>query len=284
MNRAMRFVCAAAGAACLFAPAAAENGETGWTDTAEFSFVATDGNSESTSFGFKNTAVRGWEKATLTIRASGIRVESEDGDPIAVGTPGSFQVIDPPTSVKTENYALNGRYDREISERLFWFAGVGWDRNEPAGIENRYIAEGGVGNVWRDDERIRFKTNYGVTYTKQDEVDPSPGFDDTFFGARGAWDYLHRLTDTTTYTNVLVVDLNLDETDDWRADMQNGLAVAMSERLSLKVGLQLLYDNEPSFEQLALFDSVGGTQIGTVLARLDELDTIVTASLVMDFE
>ena len=47
-----------------------------------------------------------------------------------------------------ENYYLRGRYDRNITERFFWYGGVGWDRNEFAGIKNRMTVFGGVGNLW----------------------------------------------------------------------------------------------------------------------------------------
>lgn len=256
---------------------AEEKAAKGWSDTAEFSFVATEGNSESTSLGFKNVLVREWDRSSLTFRAGGIRVESTGPREAVNGV-----VRDGPSETTADNYYANGRYDRKITRRLFWFAGAGWDRNRPAGIENRYVVEAGVGNVWFDRDTLKFKTNYGITYTDQEDVVPTPGVDETFLGARFAWSYLNKLTETTTYTNVFAVDENLDETSDWRADMTNGLAVAMSERLALKVGLQLLYDNEPALELVPNSDGAGNP-LPPVPFVLDELDTILTVSLVVDF-
>jgi hypothetical protein len=79
---------------------------------------------------------------------------------------------------------------------------------------------------------------------------------------------------------VLVLDDNLDETSDWRADMANGLAVAMSDNLALKVGLQLLYDNEPAIELIPNTPAPPAE----VPFELDEMDTILTTSLVVDFK
>jgi len=254
----------------------ADDQEKGWSDTAEVSFVATDGNSESSSLGFKNTAIREWEKSSLTIRAGGIRVETTTITRTAVD---GVVTEDKDTETTAENYYLNGRYDRMIHDRLFWYAGAGWDRNEFAGIENRYVAEGGVGNVWRDTKELKLKTNYGLTYTDQEDVVDDPTVDDSFLGARFSWDYLNKLGANTTFTNVLVLDENLDETSDWRADMLNGLAVAMNEHLALKLGLRLMYDNEPAID---LVDNVG-TGPAQVPYPLEELDTILTISLVADF-
>jgi putative salt-induced outer membrane protein YdiY len=248
----------------------------GWSDEAEFSFVATDGNSESMSLGFKNKTVRKREKSELIFRAGGIRVESTTFGRAAI----DGVVIETKTSETTaENYYANGRYEQKIHERLFWFAGGGWDRNEFAGIQNRWIVESGVGNIWHDTDDLKFKTDYGVTYTDQEDVNPNPAVEDSFLGGRFSWDYLNKLGANSTYTNTFIFDLNFDETSDWRGDMDNGLAVAMTGRLALKVGLRLLYDNEPAIEQ------VPNTGIGppTVPFPLEELDTILTVSLVVRF-
>ena len=74
------------------AAAGAEDEPRRWSDTAELSLVATSGNTESSSLGFKNILVGSWEKSEVTVRASGIRVETEKGSRRAVGVPGSFTV------------------------------------------------------------------------------------------------------------------------------------------------------------------------------------------------
>jgi putative salt-induced outer membrane protein len=246
--------------------------KTGWSDTAEFSYVMTSGNSESSTLGFKNTALRKWTNALFTLNAGGIRVETttitRDED-----TSGMLDITET-TEPTAEAYYLNGRYDRNITERLFWYAGAGWDRNTFAGIENRYVVEGGLGNVWFDQEDHKFRTLYGLTFTDQEDVDPDPTVDDSFVGAKFSWSYLNQFGSNTTYENVFALDLNLDETDDWRGNMINSIAVAMSERLALKVSHQILYDNMPSLV------SVGTTPL---LVELDDTDTIFTASLVVNF-
>jgi len=273
-----------AGSLLVFTPSARAEEPTGWTDTAELSLVATSGNSENTTFGFKNQLRRAWDRSSFQLDAGGIRVESKTFTRFAVGAPTSFNVVETSvTDVTAENYYLIGRYDRKITDRFFWFAGGGWDRNEFAGIKNRYNGFGGVGNVWVDTETVKFRTDYAISYTKQDDLIDVPGVSDDFVGVRVGWNYLHQFGANTTYVNDLIIDENLDETQDYRANMINSVAVAMNSRVALKVGLQWLYDNEPSFEGVTLFDVPGGTVLGTVPAQLDELDTVLTASLVVNF-
>lgn len=253
-----------------------------WTDAAEFSFVATAGNSETSTFGFKNSLARVWEKSSFELKAGGIRGESttksrsvDPLNPVIVETS--------TTHLTAENYFLNGRYDRKITTRFFWYSGAGWDRNRFAGIQNRYSGVGGVGNVWVDADRVKFRTDYALSYTKQENVVKVAGVHDSFLGVRLSSKFLHKLGAVTSYGNDLVVDENLDETSDFRADMTNWVTVSMSARLALKVSLQWLYDNEPSFESIAdpgdLLPPLGPT----ASAQLDDLDTVFTASLVANF-
>ena len=78
------------------------------------------------------------------------------------------------------------------------------------------------------------------------------------------------------------VDENLADTDDARVRFANALAVSMSRRLALQVGLLLLYDHQPSLVDLPLFD-VQGTPSGSVAARAATLDTTFTVSVVLSF-
>lgn len=262
---------------------AAEEAPT-WTDEAELSYVATGGNSESSTLAMRNTLTGALGEATVTFEAGALRAETTSISRVAVGTTGGFTVQENSlTELTAENYFLRGRYDRPISERLFWFAGAGWDRNEFAGIKNRTYAMGGVGHVWFDDDGGRFQTDYGLTYTDQEDVVVDPTASASFLGYRLGWDYLRNLGATTSYGNVLILDGNADRTSDYRADMTNSLAVSMSERLALKVSLQLLFDNEPSLAALPLFSADGAPLEALVLAPLDDLDTVFTAALVIKF-
>jgi len=266
---------------------AADEERTGWSDVAELSLVSTAGNSESSTFGFKNALIRAGESSNLEIRAGGIRAEADTITRFAVGPdPGYSLQETTDTAVTAENYYLHGNYKRLISEKLFWYAGGGWERNRFAGIDNRYLVEGGVGNIWRDDDVLKFRTQYSVTMTKQDDVVPRPDADDTWVGARAGWNYLNKFGANTTYENVLVVDANLEDSSRWRGDMINSVSVSMSARLALKVSLQWLYENEPAFTEVERFTTLGPPPVSSgemVPFQLDELDTVLTASLVVNF-
>ena len=249
-----------------------------WSDVAEFSYVATAGNSQVNTLGFKNLLKRTWDKATFEMKAGGVRSESTTRS-WTVLTTGEIDEQST-TNLTAENYYLNGRYDREITKRFFWYGGAGWERNRLAGLDSRYWGAGGVGNIWMDTDTIKFRTDYSLTYTMQKDVVQAPDTKDNFLGARFAWVYSHKFGANTTYGNDFVLDENLDDTSDFRGDMTNWVAVAMSDKLALKVGLQWLYDHVPAYVEA---NDPGPYTAGPDLVELDTLDSIFTASLVVKF-
>ena len=57
----------------------------------------------------------------------------------------------------------------------------------------------------------------------------------------------------------------------------------LSSRLALKVSLQLLYDGRPSLIDLAVVDPAGAPTGDAVRVELDELDSVLNVSLVVNF-
>jgi len=257
--------------------AAQDERTSGWSDVAELTFVLTAGNASSSTFGFKNTSEYLWEKTSFKLSAGGVRAESGITVRTATGTPESFTVSETTEKeVTAEAYFLKSRMDRTLGESAFLYGGADWDRNTFAGIRNRYGFVSGAGRSWFDEDSRRFKADLGLTYTIQEDVVEAPGVDDSFFGLRGSYDFFHTLTESTGLSSVLVVDQNLNTTEDLRADWTNSIAVAMSERLALKTSLRLLFDNKPAFTAVPLGD-------GQVLTPLGKVDTVFTVAIVANF-
>ena len=258
-----------------------EDKDEGWRDSAELSFVQTSGNTDTSTLGFKNRTWRRWEKKALEFNVGGVRAKSSDAR-FASGTPTNFVVVEPSPKLTAENYWLDGKYYQRIRPSFYWQAGAGWTRDEFAGVKNRYVVFGGVGNVWADKEKLKWRTDYSLSYTKQEDVVDDPEFPDTYLGIRATSNFSLNFGKSSSYGNDTILDLNLDLTEDWRLDMTNWVTVTMTTHLALKVGLQWRYSNAPRLEGLDLKDATG-TVVGTVDVPLEELDSLLTASLVVDF-
>lgn len=321
MGRSPRWVGALALSACS-AGFAAEDPKTAqsakaWTNETELSVVLTEGNSNTESLGFKNTLRRRWENSSFGLKLEALRATTSDDwyeqvDPGVTWEPGADPpssgrtLVKPPAELDVENYFVEGRYDRKIRERLDWHAGTSWDRNKDAGILNRTIVFGGVGNRWRDREDLRFQTSYGVSWSDREEETPDPEKDEQFLGARLGLTFLYRFVESTTYTSDWTTNFNLTDSKDWSSDMTNAISVAMGKRLSLRVSLRWLYANEPALEEIDVlarvetrdpdgvpgsgdefFETVasGGSEVtlGEARVRRERLDQVFKTTLVVSF-
>jgi putative salt-induced outer membrane protein len=272
----------------------AEPKKLGWKDAAELGYVITSGNSDSSTLGLKNTLNYDWEKARFEMKLGAVKAKSTAVPFFATGTATDFTRQDNDPETTAESYYLNGRYDKNITDRFFWFGGAGWDRNTFAGVQNRYTAFGGVGNTWLDTDKTKWRTDYAVTYTKEDDVIEPADFDGSFAGLRLSSNFLHKWSESGSYGNDTIVDDNLEDTSDLRVNMTNWVAVNMSTHLALKVSLQWLYDHQPALVNADLFTADpddGGVPVDAnldgvqdqVAVEADTLDSIFTTALVIKY-
>jgi len=255
----------------------------GWKFSASLGWFWVGGNSESNSFAFGAEAIRKMERSELLLKAGGTQTESTLKTRTAVGTVDEYILEEESRTERTsELYFARGRYDYSLSKYFFVFGGVDWLRNKFAGIDSRELIALGAGNTWFDKPVVRFKTDYGVTYTFESEVVENPFVKTDFPGARFGYDFWWKITTTTEFTSLFIADWNLDNTDDVRIDCRNELPVSVSDHFKLKAGLQFLWRNAPALTSVALFDTDGVPVGDSVLVPLEELDTVFTLSLVFE--
>ena len=299
-------------------PKAKEEPRLGWSNTADLSLVVAGGNSQSTTVGLSDTLQHLWKNARLEFEVNVVRANKSD-DRFFLVEPGiefpvggapsnpATSLIKPEPEPDVANYLIRGGYERQISPKWFWNAGASWYRNDDAGILNRYIAFAGVGNTWADNPRRRFVTSYGISYTDREEEEPDPEKDRRFGGARVGWDYTEHINAATTFDSDFSLNSNFSDPSDYSINTLNALTVSMNDRVSLKVSLQWLFENEPALEDdldvVAYVEvlnpdgiagtgderfrtlSSGGTKLvlGSADARKDRLDTVVRTALVIKF-
>jgi putative salt-induced outer membrane protein YdiY len=246
---------------------------------ADLSYVRTSGNSSTSSLGFKGDITRRYTRHSIGFAAGGIRTSSSPDARVAVGTPDDFEVRIPDAEPTAAAYYARGRYDYKLTERLFYTAGAGWERNRFSGIENRWVVDTGLGYIFIDTARTLFRGAAGITYTSEDfTVDD--GGDGSFIGGRVGWDFRHKLFETTTFTHTFIFDQSFEDGSDSRIDAQFGLHVAMNAKLGLKVNWRILYDNQPALAEVPLVTPGGVPTGATVLAPYKKTDQGLSISLV----
>jgi hypothetical protein len=290
----------------------------GWSNSADLSLVVTAGNSAAQTWGFTDELKHLWKNARFELEGKVVRSDTSDDRYFMVGPGLEFPVggapvnptttlIKPDPTLDVATYLIGGSYERNITPAFFWNAGGSWDRNDDAGILNRFIMHAGVGNKWVDIERRRFASSYGISYTDREEEEPDPEKDRRFAGARLGWDYMEKFNAGTTFDHKFATNANLSDPTDYSINTTSSLTVSVVSHVSLKVSLQWLYENEPALEadldviafvELIDPDGVpgsgdetfrtlpsGGSKLvlGSADARKDKLDTVFRTALVIKF-
>ena len=254
-----------------------------WSNSSEFSFIQTRGNTESTTFGLANELVTEWDRTETRLEIGALRTNTTRFKRSATGTADDFRIEEESeTRVSAENYHIRFRGDREFSERSSVFGQLGWARNTFTGIDGRYVLVAGMSTRWMEDDVHQLRSSYGLTFTAQDDVVPNPDVRGTFIGLQISGEYEIQLTENTEFKITLVVDENGFDPADLRADWVSTLGVSMSEHFGLQAKFQHLFDNRPSLVDVPL-TSVEGESTGKVPIPLDKSDRVLTMALVVNF-
>ena len=254
-----------------------------WSNSSEFSFIQTRGNTESTTFGLANELITEWERTETKLEVGALRTKTTRFERSAIGTDDDYRLEEESdTRVSAENYYIRFRGDREFTERSSVFGQLGWTRNTFTGIDGRYVLVGGMSTRWMEDEVHRLRSSYGLTFTAQDDVVPNPDVRNSFIGLQVSGEYEIQLTDNTELKTTLVVDENGFDLADLRWDWVSTLGVSMSEHFGLQAKFQYLFDNKPSLADVPL-TGVDGESAGKVSVPLDKSDRVLTMALVVNF-
>ncbi|MET0554110.1 MAG: DUF481 domain-containing protein [Vicinamibacteria bacterium] len=284
MKRTIRAASLLAAAAAFAAPASAAT-VPGWYSTTDLSFGLQRGNSKTLNAGLNTNLTRQWLRTAWKTNGSFVRNDVSEPSRIATGSAANFTTDFGPTVTKSEKVFVSSDLERRITERFFWNVAGNFERDEFAGLKRRAIGAVGVGYLWqKPDNSGLFRAGVAATYTSQKETNPDPDFEPEFAGARVTLDGEKRFGERkqNLFASNLIVDQNIQETDDLRFNWQNALSVAMSQRLALKVGVQAAYDNLPALVDFDLLVPVGAQAV-KVQAPAEKLDVGVTVSLVINF-
>jgi hypothetical protein len=241
------------------------------------------GNSSASTLGARVEVKHLGARSTFTIGGSAVRADASEPPRRAVGSADSFETESGPRVAKAAKYNAAAAFDRKVTDRFAWQVGAEFDRDRFSGLSSRTLGFAGVNWLLANRKDFVLKTGLAATLAHQGELVDDPATRDTFAGLRLSADAERKLGTNGAYVGGLAVDENLQDTEDARVRFSNSLAVSMSKRLALQVGLLLLYDHQPSLVDLPLFDREGIPLGLAVAAPAATLDTTFTVSVVVSF-
>lgn len=220
---------AVAAIACVVAlgavagPAGAADPEPLWDLKVGLSYVATSGNTDTSTAGASVDYNRRFALWSLTAFAAAINA-TKDAETTA------------------ERYAIGARAAYPVSGRLSLAGGVKGEKDRFAGYDVRTIADAGVEYVFLADDPFTVTGLAGATWTYEDT--PTAG-SDSWLGAMAGVKASWKISDSADAVGQAIFYPNLDTSKDWRLEANLGVQATLTDLLSLKVGWELRYDNQP---------------------------------------
>jgi putative salt-induced outer membrane protein YdiY len=272
--------------AVSLAPAAQAAVVPGWYSTTDLMFSLQRGNSQTLNLGINANLTRQWLRTAW--KTNGSFVRQDVNEPTRRAVNGNLETGARIT--KSEKLFVNSNLERRITEHVLWNVGGSAERDIFAGLKSRILGQLGIGYLWqKPDNTSRFQLGIAGTYTSQEELVEDPELENPFAGARVTAEGEARFGDRKqhVFNSTMVLDENLQQTDDTRVNWQNSISVSINQKLALKFGVTFAYDNLP---QLVEFDEFTRLPTGQLLetgrkipGRAEKLDTTATVSLVINF-
>lgn len=184
--------------------------------------------------------------SNLSLAADGVR--ATDSDKTTLYASAVYARTEGVTT--SERVRLGGRHDYDLNPRLFAFGGMDFERNKFANLQLRSQLGAGLGYHVVKSEPLTFDVFGGLAYTRDSFEDPmlidgSVRESYSYTSLMLAEESTHKLGSATTAKQRLTLLPNLKNSGEYRATWDAGLAVAMSNALSLNVGFGVSYNSEP---------------------------------------
>jgi putative salt-induced outer membrane protein len=220
-----------------------EEKEPAWVGSLGLSWVATSGNSDTSSVGLNFDLERKPEPWGLLFVARGNKAQDS-------GT------------TTAENYLFSARAVRKLSERWEAFGGLAWAKDPFTGYDSQTVASLGATYIAIDGERNKLAFDGGLAYTWEDQVNPDATVD--YLGGLFGLTWELKLGEKSKLVERLVFLPNFDNSTDWRLTSFTAIEADVNSWMALRFGYDIRHRNLP-------------------IGDADKTDTTSTASVVFKF-
>lgn len=197
-------------------PAAADGG---WTGSGELGLVVARGNSETETLNARLQGVHETQRWRHTLGVAGLYAKDS-------GT------------TSAQRYVLNGKSDYKFSERSYMFTALRYEDDRFSGFDYQASLSMGAGKRFFDTETRFLSAEAGPGFRRAER---RSGEVESDLIGRGQLEYRQRLTETTEFTNRLLVETGKDNTF---GENEAGVAVRVNESLALRFGLALRHNSD----------------------------------------
>ncbi len=200
-----------------------------WTGSAEFSYLATTGNSKSSSLGGAFELFYKPAPWTFSLNAAYLRSSSRDPDT--------------DESVLTAEQFKGGlKASRDLNATLDVYARGGYLRDTFAGLDSLIAVDTGVGFKLLKGPSQFLRAEAGVGYTWENQT---IGFDRNYANARFGLNYKWVFSKSAQFTNDFGFLLDFEDTNNWIINDTAAITATLTSVFAIKASWTILYRREP---------------------------------------
>lgn len=194
-----------------------------WSGSAGLSYLATTGNSDTSTLGFDFDLKRVPQPWGLEFTASYLK-SSDSGDTTA------------------ERYGAVLRGDRKLSERWSVFLSGGAGKDRFAGFDFRGVLSAGANYKMLLGPKFLLDFDMGLTWTSEQRIAAE---DLDYLGGVGALNFAWIPREGTTLSQKIKYFPNFDDASNWRLFSETAFQSAVAGPISIKLSYEVRYQNKP---------------------------------------
>lgn len=139
-------------------------------------------------------------------------------------------------------YEIDARYNHTISNNFYGFVGANYLNDKLSDYDYRASIGPGLGYTIFKDEIKELDLRAAIEYSK--DKDRETGDTDSYASGKTELEYKHELTQTVSFNQFLKYKVSFDDSDNYTGTSDTGIAVKMSDTLSLGVSYKYEYTNQ----------------------------------------
>ncbi len=150
-------------------------------------------------------------------------------------------------STIADNWFLKGQYDYFLSDKLYTYGNLRYEKDRIADLDCRLTPGVGLGYQWLESADMNFATEAGINwvYEKYDDADETR----TYMAGRLAYHLDKTLNDKVKAFHNAEYIPSFEYASDFLVNADIGLRAAMTARLSFEAKSQLIYNSNPSSDR-----------------------------------
>ncbi len=141
------------------------------------------------------------------------------------------------------------QYDYFVNDKTYYFGRAAANSDKLAKLDLRWLAGGGVGHQFRDEEDFKLSGEAGLVYINEnyeEPLPPTPSADSEGISLTLGYDVVKTLTETTVFEQHTQIYPSLKDSSDVYARVDSQLKIKMTETMNARLQWILQWDNTPA--------------------------------------